>query len=282
MIALIRRYPLVTFFTLTFAISWGGFLLLSAGTPGFRATPAEVERLLPIFVLCVLAGPSLASVLSIILLDGRAGFRSLALHLARWRVPGRWYGMAILTAPVIMIALLLLLSLFSGRFVPTLFAADDQATVLIAGLATALGAGIFEELGWTGFAIPQLRGRLGVLATGLIVGVVWAAWHVLPALWLSGTVSGTLSLTSYMLDPFLFLVGFRVLMVWVYDHTGSVLLAMLMHGSLTAGARILTPQGIAGVPLLTFDLAWAATIWLIVVAVMAAERDSLPDTLKHS
>jgi hypothetical protein len=44
---------------------------------------------------------------------------------------------------------------------------------------------------------------------------------------LSGTVSGALSLASYMLDPFLFLVAFRVLMLWVYDRTESLLVAML-------------------------------------------------------
>lgn len=129
--------------------------------------------------------------------------------------------------------------------------------------------GIFEELGWTGFAIPTLRQRYGVLTTGLIVGVLWAAWHLIVAFWASGTISGALSLASYLLDPFLFLVVFRVLMVWVYDRTSESLLVagILMHLSLTASARILGAQGIAGVPLLTFDLVWAAALWLVVAAV---------------
>ena len=117
-------------------------------------------------------------------------------------------------------------------FLPAVFRSDDKATLLLVGLATALGAGFFEEMGWTGFAIPELRRRYGVLTTGLIVGVLWAVWHLLVYLWVSGTVTGgALSLAGYFLDAFLFLVLFRVLMVWVYDGTGSLLIAMLMHGS---------------------------------------------------
>jgi hypothetical protein len=42
-----------------------------------------------------------------------------------------------------------------------------------------VAVGFFEELGWTGFATPRLRLRHGFLATGLIVGVPWGAWHLL-------------------------------------------------------------------------------------------------------
>ena len=52
---------------------------------------------------------------------------------------------------------------------------------MLFGIVVALVAGFIEELGWTGFAVPVLRRRYGVLATGLIVGFVWAAWHLLVA-----------------------------------------------------------------------------------------------------
>ena len=68
----------------------------------------------------------------------------------------------------------------------------------------------------------------------------------------------------------LFLTLFRVLMVWVYDRTGSLLVAMFMHGSLTASARILMPPGIAGVALLTFDLVWVAALCVVIAAIAVA------------
>jgi CAAX protease family protein len=102
--------------------------------------------------------------------------------------------------------------------------------------------------------------------------VLWAAWHLLVYLWTSGTVSGPLSFAGYLLDAFLFLTLFRVLMVWVYDRTGSVLVAMLMHGSLTASARILMPPGTTGVQLLTFDLVWVAALCVVIAAVDEQRR----------
>jgi membrane protease YdiL (CAAX protease family) len=80
---------------------------------------------------------------------------------------------------------------------------------------------------------------------------------------------------SGLLDAFLFLTLFRVLMVWVYDRTGSLLVAMFMHGSLTASARILIPPGTAGVPLLTFDLVWVAALCVVIAAVAVANSGQL-------
>ena len=98
----------------------------------------------------------------------------------------------------------------------------------------------------------------------------------------SGTLSGTLSLISYLLDPFLFLVAFRVLMVWVYDRTESLLIGILMHFSLTGSARIIGAPGIAGVPLLTFDLLWCAAVWALVATVAVANQGRLaPQPLKR-
>lgn len=265
------KHPVVAYFTATFALSWGGLLWLSGGPAGVPASPEEVEQRLPLFVACVLVGPSVSGIFLTGLVDGRRGLQEMRSRLAKWRVAAVWYALALLMAPLVMSGVLAALSLVSPRYVPAVLVADDKAALVLAGTATALGAGIFEELGWTGFAIPKLRLRYGIFKTGLIVGVLWAAWHILPALWLSGTVSGRLSLASYMLDPFLFLVGFRVLMVWAYDRTGSLLLAMGMHASLTFSARVLTPQGISGVPLLTLDGVWAAAMSIVIAAVAAAE-----------
>ena len=275
--AFIKSHPLLTYFALTFAISWGGILLV-VGPGGIPATNKEqFETLFPIAVLAMIAGPSVAGILLTGLLYGKAGLREFGSRLLKWRVGARWYAVALLTAPLLMTAILLTLSLTSPVFLPGIFTSDDKATLLLMGIATALGASIFEELGWTGFAVPTLlRLRYGVLTTGLIVGLMWAAWHLLVAFWASGTISGALSLASYLLDPLLLLVVFRVLMVWVYDRTGSLLVAgILMHLSLTASARILGAPAIAGVPLLAFDLVWAAALCVVVAAVAVAQGGHL-------
>jgi membrane protease YdiL (CAAX protease family) len=127
--------------------------------------------------------------------------------------------------------------------------------------------------------VPRLRLRYSVLTTGLIVGVLWGAWHLLLFYWTSGGFSGTLSLVSF-LPAVLFCVGvapaFRVLMVWVYDHTDSLLVAMLMHASNTGGVlMIIMPPAITGVTAVTWYLLFAAALWALVVAAVLA-RQTLP------
>jgi uncharacterized protein len=267
--AFIRTHPVLSYYSVVFAISWGGVVMV-VGPGGFPGTREEVGSLMPVVILAFLVGPALGGPLLTGVAYGKPGLRELLSRLFAWRRAARWYAVALLTAPVLMLGVLLALSLISPAFLPAILRSGEKATLLLVGLATALGAGVFEELGWTGFAIPELRRRYGVLTTGLVVGVLWAAWHFLVYLWVSGTVSGGgLSLVGYFLDAFLFLVLFRVLMVWVYDGTGSLFIAMLMHGSLTASARILMPAGIAGAPLLTFDLIWLAALCVAIAAIAA-------------
>ena len=71
---------------------------------------------------------------------------------------------------------------------------------------------------------------------------------------------------------FSWLPAYRVLMVWVYDRTESLLLAMLMHGSLTATQLILMPVPTPGMSVLTSILAWAAALWIVVVMIAVASR----------
>jgi membrane protease YdiL (CAAX protease family) len=276
--AFIKRHPVLTYFALTFAISWGGILVVIGGPSRILRTSEQFDTLLPTVIMAILAGPCVSGILLTALFEGRAGLRDLRSKLLRWRLGIRWYAIALIAAPLMMLAIYLILSSLSPKFLPGIFAAENKQSHLLMGLVTGLMAGFFEELGWTGFATPRLRQRYSILGTGLIVGVPWAIWHILPALWLgfaSGTINGALSTVSYLLDPFLFLVASRVLIVWVYDRTrGSLLLAMLMHMSLTSSARIITPAGIVGGPLMLFGIIWAAVIWGIVALVILAKGDA--------
>src|SRR5215208_227341 len=162
--ALIKRHPLLSYFALTFAISWGGMLLVIA-VGGSGGVP----------MLAWVAGPPVSGILLTGLLHGRAGFRELLTRMRRWRVGARWYAVALLTAPLVFTVILLAFSLSSPEFLPRILTTSDKASVLLFGVAAGLiGGGILEELGWTGFAVPTLlRQRYGVLATGLLVGVPW-------------------------------------------------------------------------------------------------------------
>jgi membrane protease YdiL (CAAX protease family) len=276
----VKGHAVSIYFILTFVISWGSILLVIGGPGGIPGTPEQLKSLFPMAITGMLAGPSVAGMLLTGLVCGRAGFRELTSRLLKWRVGWHWYAVAILFAPLYMAAALLALSLISPVFIPSIFASGNRVSLLLSGIGAGLMVGIFEELGWTGFAIPRLRLRYGVVTTGLTVGVLWGAWHVLTnGLWASGTASGALSVAIFLpVYIFTFLVGqlvaFRVLMVWVYDRTGSLLLAMLMHASLTAFTLILGAPATGGA-LLVLCLAYAAAAWVVVAVVALANRGHL-------
>jgi membrane protease YdiL (CAAX protease family) len=269
----------LTFYILVFALQGGLYLIAFLGT-GYLGTgpeePTSPADLGPLQYLASLPGPlivAMAAILVIALAFGRVGLRDLRSRLFRWRVGIRWYAVALLTAPLLMTAILYALSLTSQAFLPTIITAEDKASLLVGGLVVVLLGPFFEEIGWTGFATAELRKRHGVLATGLIVGLLWAVWHVpLYAQTGSGPVPPALSVAVIV---FFWLLPYRVLMVWVYDHTQSVLLAVLMHVSLNAYTFFLPSPARVGVPDLIFSLVFGATLWVVVAAVTAADRRKL-------
>jgi membrane protease YdiL (CAAX protease family) len=140
---------------------------------------------------------------------------------------------------------------------------------------SGLAAGFFEGLGWTGFATPQLRRRYSVALTGILIGLAWGFWHLLVVWWGSSATSGGLSMALYRpVMLFSFLPPYRVLMTWVYERTGSLLVGMLMHAALTASVRIFDPIAISGVPILIYNLALGAVLWIAVLAVVLSRSTS--------
>jgi membrane protease YdiL (CAAX protease family) len=266
--ALVKQHPIVAYYALAFAISWGAILLV-VGPGGFLATTSTS----PSFALVgftSLLGPSLAGVLLTIFLAGRAGLRDLVARLRRWRVGVRWYAVAILTAPLVTALTLVALSLTSPAFVPAIITAEDKASLLVSGIAVGLIVPVLEELGWTGFATPRLRLRHGVPGTGLIMGLLWGAWH-LPLFAGSAASSGSIPPPLFMAAMlFAWLPPYRVLMVWVYDHTQSILLVMLMHMPIVVSQFVLTPEGISGEAMFASLIATGVALWLVVGAVALA------------
>jgi len=269
--AFIKRNPLLTYFSLAFAISWGGALLVIGGPGGIPGTPEQIEKLMLLVVMALMAGPSVAGLLLTGIVYGWTGLRELLSRLFRWRVGVRWYAVALLTAPLLAAVVIFALSLFSPEFLPAIVKADNKVLLLVLSIVVGLCGGFLEELGWTGFAIPRLRMHYSTLTTGLIVGVLWGAWHFLVNFWGSGASSGGVSIALFM--PLYFLIGtgqltaFRVLMVWIYDRTGSLLLAMLMHASLIASTIFTLAPVATGMTFLTWFLVLTVALWIVVAVV---------------
>ncbi len=285
--AFIKQHAVLTFYILVFALTWGPTLIIAGpgaflGTGGKPISPAELG---PLAVLPSLAGAlitALAGILVIAFASGRAGLRDLRSRLFRWRVGVRWYAVALLTAPLLCTAILFALSLTSKAFLPALIPAGDKtgppmSGLVVVWLVVGLVEAYFEELGWTGFATPEVRKRHGLLATGLIVGLPWAAWH-LPYFVGTASSSGAVPPALYVaVLLFSWLPAYRVLMVWVYDHTQSVLVGWLMRlpSIIVCWFVHLSSPALVGVPGLIFNLVFGATLWILVATVAVANRRKL-------
>lgn len=272
--ASLTTHAVSTYFVLTLAISWGGFVL-AVGPDGIPAAPEDFERMPLLAIMTMLIGPAAAGVLMTGVVSGNEGFRDHLSRFVRWRVGVLWYAVALVTAPVLFAAVLLPLSRHSPAFQPRIWASSDGVVSLVVmGTIVGLIVGILEEVGWTGFAIPRLRRHHGVLSTGLIVGVVWGAWHVLSNdVWASAATAGDLPVGLFVvLRGLSLLVGgllpFRVVMVWIYDRTdGSLLVAMLMHASYAASTFILNPLTMSGTSLLVYDVLSTVAAWVAVAGI---------------
>ena len=183
--------------------------------------------------------------------------------MRRWQVSPRWWIMAILLPPSLFITVLLVMSglvgpEFTPRFIP-------------AGIVIGLLAGFFEEIGWTGFAFPRLRAKFGILAAAIILGLLHSVWHVVADYLGSSTTYGIYWLPHFLIWMVTAMTAMRVLIVWVYANTRSVLLAQVMHASSTGA---LATMGPALSP--TYDIAlyavYAAVLWLVVAVVVSASE----------
>ena len=164
--------------------------------------------------------------------------------------------------------------MFTLSLTSPLFTGVDKAVVVLGGF----GAGattLLEEIGWTGFVVPRLRRRHSVLMTGLIVGVLWGLWHFLQQIFVSGTYAGGIPLLTFLMLSVLAavtsLTAYRVLMVWVYDRTGSLLVTTMMHGMLTASTIFWFTPLATGALFLADVWLVAAAMWLLVGVVGVIE-----------
>lgn len=279
----IKNNPVTLFFFLTFIISWSGILLVASQT-GIPATSEQFNKLLPIAMAPYLLGPSIASFITIALTKGKKGFKELFRNLLKWRLKSSIYLIAIFTIPVLSIISLFILYQFSDAYIPDIFTTNDKTTLILTGLIYGIiGGGFLEELGWTGFATPKLREKYGVLKTGLIIGTLWGAWHFLPVIWGSGDSSGNLVLSKFL--PGLFfhyagLIAIRILMVWLYDKSSSLIPLIIMHATLTAFTFFIFNISQIGLPLFIYYALLAIGFWVLVAIIKSKSRLKLNKIIK--
>ena len=202
--------------------------------------------------------PALAAVLAAALTGGRDALKQLGRRLLRWRVRWHWYAVVILGPGAFSAAIAAVYVLLGGSWstaAPNAFTTSLPMLGFFL-LVLALTDGLGEEPAWRGFALPRLLSRHSALVASLLLGLLWAAWH-LPLIWTEG--SPLYSQPVWLL--FLDLLAKSVLFTWVFLRTrGSALLAVLLHASTNLFA--VSPTVTATAELASAVLAMAAK-WLL-------------------
>ena len=169
MAQLMRRYPLVTFFLLAFAITWVVWVPRAAGTQLGVAGQAWTWA------------PAIAALLAAALTGGRTALRELGARLVRWRVGWQWYLVAILGPAALSLAVVGVFVLLGGSWPAAAPAALREGPLMLLPfflVILTLTDGLGEELAWRGFALPRLLTCRNALGASLMLGVLWALWHL--------------------------------------------------------------------------------------------------------
>ena len=217
------------YFLVTFLISWGG--CLPVFLPVFlHGASLEIEDLfLPgIFIV---GGPFFTGLLMTWIVGGGSGLRELFSRMLKWNVGARWY------APILIFPVLLFLTAY---FLSLVVSPELRPNFFAPGIIMGLVAGFFEEVGWMGFAYPAMRKKMSVFRATMWLAFLHALWHFLPD-FLNNYGARDWYWIPYFAGFFVFVMALRVLIVWVYENTESLLLAQLMHASSTGFYGILIP-----------------------------------------
>jgi membrane protease YdiL (CAAX protease family) len=242
--ALIKRHPLVAFFVLAFALTWWSVPL---GT--FMA-----------------AGPLLAALIVIAVVDGRRGLRELRRSMLRWRVGWRWYSAAL----VIPFAIALGAGALNVAFgAPSSVLSDLQLSSLAFMFGLRLVVPIFapvgEEPGWRGYALPRLQGGHSPLVATMILSVVVTAWHV-PLIFLAEESLPPIFLVATAAVTFFY--------TWLYNHTGASLFMMIVAHAAegTISGQLIGDDGFTGSHETRFAVLYTCGWCIVAVALLVLDR----------
>ena len=203
----IAARPVIAFVAMAYGISWG-LWLVSSLLGGDESVLGAAMFFLGGF------GPALAA-LAVLRATG-GSIRAWVRSILHWRVPARYWLYA-LGLPAVVMASANLALVVLGEEVEWSLLGDRVVPYAGTFVLTLFFLGAQEEPGWRGFALPRLQERFSPLTATLVLGLIWGVWHV----------------------PLYGPVGFVVPLVlaffytWVFNRTGSTLMAILLHASFT-------------------------------------------------
>ncbi len=267
--------PLLTFFSLTYAVTWICWTVAGAISRGSALPAPALAALGGALLLLGTFAPGLIALALTERSEGRAATRALLRRVFRWAVGARWYLFAVGYFPTIKLLVALVHRVATGQW-PRF---GEEAWYLMAAaivFSTWVQAG--EEIGWRGYALPRLSARVGLAPASVILGMIWAIWH-LPLFFVPEASTFGQSFPVYLLQ----VTALSVVVAWLYWRTeGSLLLVMLLHAAVN-NTKDIVPSAVPGatntLALSPSLVAWLTVAFLWITAVYFLVRMSGTMTL---
>lgn len=244
--AFVRGHSLVSYFLLAYGITWLGWAPYVLSQHGLGLLHVRFPEVLGDATLSGLLpgaylGPLSSAFVVTAIAEGRPGLRRWAGRLARWSVHWRWYAVALLGVPALLVAgALLLPGAVAHVRAPAAGVLVSYLPLLVLQMLTT---GIAEEPGWRDFALPRLQSRCGPLVGTVILGILWAGWH-LPLFLTDWARADVVDVVLFLALGIVFSIG----ITWVFNRTRESLpIAMLVH---TSNNNLLSTVGPAAFPVL--------------------------------
>lgn len=252
----IQKHPLLAYFLITYLISWGASLVILGPVFSGGATSGPAGAVIALFGM--MSGPMLSGLICTRVVDGKPGMQELGARLRTWRV-GRWWLTLVIFPAIYLLVLMGMGTIISPKFLPGF---------LFLGVIYGLLAGLFEEIGWTGFATSRMQALHGPLLGAGLLGLLHGVWHAC-ADFLS--LSRSMGPVWFLYFTPMFIVALpamRILMAWVYNRTGSLPLGQFLHATFTGGVVALSPAGLAPTEIALWYWVFAAVIWIVTIIVI--------------
>ena len=250
----ISRFPILTFFIGTYILSWVGAYLIVLPEL-LRGEPIPKMAGLEMFPLMLL-GPPIMGILLTKSLYGRKGLRDLFRNGYACPVNLKWYFYLLLPPAGISFVLFILSRMYNPELTPHYF---------VIGFLFGIPAGVFEEIGWTGFVLPQLRKKLNFAPAACLLGFAWGLWHFPVIDFLGSATPHGDYLVPFFLSFILAMAAIRIIICHIYEHTGSILVAQLLHVCSTGSLVVLGPQKISAAQETLWYFAYATFLWLVII-----------------
>ncbi|MGE7674557.1 CPBP family glutamic-type intramembrane protease [Lysinibacillus sp. NPDC094403] len=229
---ILKSHPLTSFFVMAYLFSW--IVLTPFILSQWNIIP-KTKIFDVFFALNAFVGPMLAAYIMIRTLEGKGEWKVFIKGIWKLKVGLKWYLFALIVIPTVIYLGFVILN--GG--IPTFKGLTTQfyATYPIYLVVVFFFGGPFpEEIGWRGFALPRMQSKFGSLKATLLLGILWALWHLPHFLTAAqrGGPGSNISLFFYNFSIFIVLcLAVSIILTWVFNSKqGNLFIVMLVHASL--------------------------------------------------